>query len=168
MFDVPFQYGGGWDQAADDAAQMVVVLSKKTNEKAFGGENSVGRTLRLDGHDYRVVGVLDDWAPTPKFYDLNNGPFDEPEEPVRAVRLGTQLRAAERRQHQLLEQPADRHLPGLPEHRLRLAADLGGAATTANKARLTRSFIDNYVREQKALGRFERPLNNHLRRRTSG
>ena len=26
------------------------------------------------------------------------------------------------------------------------------------------SFIDNYVREQKKLGRFERPLNNHLRK----
>jgi len=68
------------DQAADDASQMVVVLSKKTNDKAFGGADSVGQTIRLDGHDYKVVGVLDEWAPTPKFYDLNNGAFDEIEE----------------------------------------------------------------------------------------
>ena len=44
---------------------MVVVLSK-TNDKAFGGANSVGQTVRLDGHDFKVIGVLDEWAPTPK------------------------------------------------------------------------------------------------------
>jgi putative ABC transport system permease protein len=33
----------------------------------------------------------------------------------------------------------------------------------SEKAAAFQEFIDNYVREQKALGRFERPLNNHLR-----
>ncbi len=32
-----------------------------TNEKLFGGQNSVGKTVRMDGIDYKVVGVLDDW-----------------------------------------------------------------------------------------------------------
>jgi putative ABC transport system permease protein len=35
---------------------MVVVLSKKTNDKAFGGTDSVGQTVRLDGHDFKVIG----------------------------------------------------------------------------------------------------------------
>ena len=39
MFDVPFQYGGGWDEAADRGAQRVVVLSKSTNDKIFGGQD---------------------------------------------------------------------------------------------------------------------------------
>ena len=75
------------------------MLSKETNEKAFGGQNSVGRTLRLDGRDYKVVGVLDDWAPTPKFYDLNNGAFDEIEELFVPFSLGVSLAGTERRQH---------------------------------------------------------------------
>jgi putative ABC transport system permease protein len=45
---------------------MVIVLSKETNDKAFGGANSVGRTLRLDGRDFKIIGVLDEWRPTPK------------------------------------------------------------------------------------------------------
>ncbi|MGH8240985.1 MAG: ABC transporter permease, partial [Steroidobacteraceae bacterium] len=33
----------------------------------------------------------------------------------------------------------------------------------SSKVAAFQEFIDNYVREQKSLGRFERPLNNHLR-----
>ena len=81
----------GWDQAADDASQMVVVLSKKTNDKAFGGADSVGQIVQLDGREFKVVGVLDEWAPTPKFYDMNNGQFDEVEELFVPYGIGTQL-----------------------------------------------------------------------------
>jgi hypothetical protein len=32
------------------------------------------REINMDGHDYRVVGVLGDWNPQPRFYDVvNNG-----------------------------------------------------------------------------------------------
>ena len=128
MFDVPFQYGSGWDQAADDASQMVVVLTKKTNEKAFGGENSVGQTLRLDGHDFKVVGVLDEWAPTPKFYDLNNGQFDEVEELFVPYGIGTQLEMQSAGNTNCWRQQDDQQLPGLHQQRLRLDPVLGGAA----------------------------------------
>ncbi|MEO0972814.1 MAG: ABC transporter permease, partial [Pseudomonadota bacterium] len=80
MFDVPFLYGGAWDRGADEAAEFVVVLSRSVNEKVFGGENSVGRTLRLSDRSFRVLGVLDDWNPTPKFYDPNNGAYDDAED----------------------------------------------------------------------------------------
>ena len=59
MFDVPFRYGSGWDAKADADAEPVVVLSKEMNEKLFGGGNSVGKTVRLEDRDFRVVGVLD-------------------------------------------------------------------------------------------------------------
>ena len=91
MFDVPFAFGGGWDQAADRDAESVVVLSKETNIKAFGGGNSVGKTLRLDGRDYKVIGVLDEWEPIPKFYDLNNNPFESPEAIFVPLAVGTNL-----------------------------------------------------------------------------
>ena len=35
--------------------------------------------------------MLDEWAPTPKFYDLNNGAFDEIEEMFVPFSIGTQL-----------------------------------------------------------------------------
>jgi len=67
MFDVPFLYGSGWDNAADATEERVVVLSRDLNEKVFGGENSVGRILTINGESFRVSGVLDEWTPVPKF-----------------------------------------------------------------------------------------------------
>src|SRR5262245_3521094 len=58
MFDVPMKYGTGWTATEDSAAEQVVVLNAETNDRVFGGEDSVGRTLRLSGANYRVVGVL--------------------------------------------------------------------------------------------------------------
>ena len=52
MFEPPFLYGSGWSDAEDRNAARVVVIGKATNEKLFGGENSVGRRLRLGGEDY--------------------------------------------------------------------------------------------------------------------
>jgi putative ABC transport system permease protein len=163
MFDVPFQYGGGWDQAADDDTQMVVVLSKRTNEKAFGGADSVGRTLRLDGRDFKVVGVLDDWQPTPKFYDLNNGMFDETEEVFAPFSLGVAL------QVQTAGNINCWRSQPLTSFEDFLNSDcvwnqMWVELPTRDKVEEFQSLMDNYVREQKTLGRFERPLNNHLRR----
>ena len=57
MFDVPFLYGSGWNAAADRGPDPVIVLSKRENEKLFGGINSVGRTIRWNDIEFRIVGV---------------------------------------------------------------------------------------------------------------
>jgi putative ABC transport system permease protein len=80
MFDVPFQYGGGWDRRADDTQQQVVVLSDELNERLFGGADSVGETIVLDGLNFTVSGVLGRWSPAPKFFDVNNNSFEPIEE----------------------------------------------------------------------------------------
>lgn len=72
MFQAPFLYGSGWSPAQDDAHAAVVVISQQLNQELFGGANSVGRTLRLDDHDYRIAGVMANWNPRPRFYDVNN------------------------------------------------------------------------------------------------
>ncbi|GLQ95745.1 ABC transporter permease [Dyella mobilis] len=78
MLDVPFKYGSGWTAQDDAQHAAVAVISSKLNEKLFGGANSVGRTLNIEGKDYRVIGVLDNWDPQPRFYDVvnNGGGFD--------------------------------------------------------------------------------------------
>ena len=91
MFEVPFEFGAAWDRRADRDALPVAVLSKKTNDTAFGGQNSVGKVIKRDSREYRVVGVLKDWQPTPKFYDLNNGHYDEVEGVYAPFALGAQL-----------------------------------------------------------------------------
>ncbi len=161
LFDVPFEYGGGWDHKADRDALPVVVLSKKTNETAFGGQNSVGKVLKLDSREYRVIGVLKEWQPTPKFYDLNNGNYDPIEDIYAPFALGAQLQL----------QPGGNVNCWKPEEIkgfeqflnseciwFQLWVELG----TPQKQAQFKEFIDGYVAHQKTLGRFPRPLNNHL------
>lgn len=79
MFNVPFQYGGPWTKAADAKPEQVMVIDDATNQRVFGGENSVGRTLRLGDRNYRVVGVLAPWRPPLRYYDLTRNGAGEPE-----------------------------------------------------------------------------------------
>ena len=162
MFDVPFLYGGPWDSSADDNPQFAVVLSKETNEKAFGGEDSVGRMVELDGREYKVVGVLDDWLPTPKFYDVNNGPFDKPEEAFVPLSLTAELELAS---HGNTNCWKDEALNSFKEflNSECVWVQAWVELPSAERVDAFQAFIDNYVREQKTLGRFQRPLNNHLR-----
>jgi putative ABC transport system permease protein len=161
LFDVPFLYGAGWGASADADAEPVIVLSRESNEKAFGGENSVGRTLMLGDHEFRVVGVLDDWSPSPKFYDLNNGSFQDSEDAYVPFRW------------------ADRNELGIvgntncwKSEPIESAADFRASECvwmqmwvelpSAQDRDRYQSFIDNYARAQKAAGRLPRPLNNRL------
>ncbi|MGH8183830.1 MAG: ABC transporter permease [Rhodanobacteraceae bacterium] len=83
MLDVPFKYGSGWSRADDEHRAQVVVISSKLNREIFGGTDSVGKNLNVDGRDYRVVGVTDNWNPQPKFYDVvDTGGFFEQDEGV--------------------------------------------------------------------------------------
>jgi putative ABC transport system permease protein len=79
MFDVPFLYGTGWTSRDDTDHAPVVVISRDLNDRLFAGTKSLGKSLTLDGHEYRIVGVLDRWQPMPRFYDLD-GAFNMPED----------------------------------------------------------------------------------------
>lgn len=163
MFEVPFLYGSGWDKSTDATPQPVVVLSKKTNNKVFGGQNSVGRTLRLDDRDYKVIGVLDEWRPVPKVYDLNNSAVDEIEDVFLPFSLGVQLQRMSAGNVNCWRNQT------LNTHEEFLSSDcvwiqFWAELPSWNQVERFQRFIDDYVREQKSLGRFERPLNNHLRR----
>jgi putative ABC transport system permease protein len=90
MFDVPFLFGHAWTAADDADKAAVVVLSRELNEKVFGGVDSVGRSLRLDDADYRVIGVLDAWQPVPYFFDLNVGRYRKTEGIFMPLSLATE------------------------------------------------------------------------------
>ncbi|SEV84527.1 ABC transporter permease [Luteibacter sp. 329MFSha] len=78
MFDVPFLQGSGWTLDDDEKHASVAVITKSLNDKLFNGGQSVGKQVNLDGHLFRVTGVIEDWAPQPLFFDVpNTQGFDE-------------------------------------------------------------------------------------------
>ncbi|HET7562588.1 MAG TPA: ABC transporter permease [Rhodanobacteraceae bacterium] len=68
MFGVRFHAGAGWTAQQDEARARVVVLSRKLDQRLFGDATGIGRTVRLNDTDFRVIGVLDGWNPQPVFY----------------------------------------------------------------------------------------------------
>ena len=59
LFRVDFRYGGPWRGTDERGATpgRVVVLTDIVNQQLYDGADSVGRTLRIGGQDFRVVGV---------------------------------------------------------------------------------------------------------------
>jgi putative ABC transport system permease protein len=81
MFQVPLMFGSAWSRREDATAAPVVVITKRLNDRLFSGKNSVGSALRLNDGTYRIVGVLGDWDPKPRFYDVAGGmAFEEGDE----------------------------------------------------------------------------------------
>ncbi len=161
MFDVPFIYGGPWDQAADDAAEQVVVLSRSVNEQVFGGENSVGRTLMMGDRPFRVSGVIDDWNPTPKFYDPNNGAYDDAEDIYVPLTLTYPLQLDSAGNTNCWKAEAMDSYDGFMNSEcvwIQYWVELRSSDQRGEYQR----YLDAYVGEQKSLGRFERPLDNRL------
>jgi len=80
MFEVPFRSGAAWGRNADVDRDAVVVLSARLAERLFPGVDPVGGTINLGKRDYRVIGVIRAWNPTPRFYDENAGAFNDGED----------------------------------------------------------------------------------------
>ena len=161
MFEPPFAYGGPWDRKQDDEHARVIVLTKDTNEKLFGGQNSVGKTVRMDGIDYTVVGVLGNWKLRARYYDLTNGAFADPEEFFMPFTTAIDLKQRGSGNNSCFK-TAGRRLGCVPRNPIASGCRCGSSSTRPARLAEYKSFLDNYVNEQKKLGRFERPLNNRL------
>jgi len=161
MFDVPFAYGSAWDRAADQAEEHVVVLSWQVNEQLYGGEDSVGRMLTLNGESYRIAGVLEYWNPVPKFYDLNNNPYEESEGVFFPFSLGISAETGSSGNTNCWKPVGDGGYEAFLASEcvwIQMWAELRDDAEKQDYMQ----FLDAYVEEQKTLGRFARPLNNRL------
>ncbi|MEO7973232.1 MAG: ABC transporter permease [Thermoanaerobaculia bacterium] len=163
MFDVPFRYGGGWTQAADEGREHVVVLSESANQRIFGGIDSVGKQVRLGPQSFTVVGVLDHYQPTPQYFDvLNNAmgqtrdfflPFDLLRDPALELSrngdsdgFGT-----------VDNNDPDAFFDASEVTWIQYWVELDPARRGDYER-----FVDAYAQEQKAAGRFPRPLNNRV------
>lgn len=160
LFDAPFRYGGGWSAADDERSALSVVVSKELNDRVFGGANSVGRKLLVNDREFTVVGVLDAWRFTPQFYDM--GVRDLAYQDHVFVPFSTALNLALPRTGTLKcwgQETADPTALNANCAWVQFWVELG----TPEKVRAYRDFLDNYSAEQRASGRYPRPVNTRLR-----
>ncbi|MDX9764538.1 MAG: ABC transporter permease [Chiayiivirga sp.] len=168
MFAVPFAFGGAWTAEDDERHARVAVISADLNEKLFGGDNSVGRTLRIRDAEVRIVGVLAPWRPSPQFHTLAGGNFsqgdtasfyDTPEDVMVPFQTGLEINDGHFAQFTCNALPAT---PGSLQNTdcvwLQLWVELDSNAKVADYRR----FVTDYAAQQKALGRMPFPENARL------
>lgn len=80
LFSVPMREGRVWSQVEDEASPDVVVLTEELADRLYPRNTAVGQSLRLDGENYRVIGVTRHWAPQPRFYDIAGSGYGQPAE----------------------------------------------------------------------------------------
>jgi putative ABC transport system permease protein len=161
MFEVPFLYGGRWSAAADSAPGPQIVISREENDKLFAGANSVGRTIRWNDHEFRIVGVLDKWDPMPKYYDLNNGTFwkaDDVYIPFGWAEALQLVSAGNTMGWKAENITSYREFLNSESIWLQMWVELPNAAAVTRM----QSLLDSYWAQQRGAGRFPRPRNNRL------
>ena len=155
MFDAEFQYGGGWSAADDEARARDVVIAGFLNDKLFGGTDSVGRILNINAHDYRIVGVLQPWAPQPRFYSVSLGGRGYGNGDAVFLPLGTALA------DKVNTQTVNCFAPGVNVNQLETApcawVSLWVELAQASDAAAYKTFLGNYTAQQVSLGRFHHP-----------
>jgi putative ABC transport system permease protein len=162
MFQTPFVAGGPWSADDDTNHADVAVITQKLNDKLFGGGNSIGKSINLDNHEFRIVGVLGTWNPQPQFYDLNNDQFGEGEEvylPFTRAIDGQMPSWGNNNCSGDVGQPGwDGHL-----HSECVWIQFWAELPTAADAAAYRSFLNNYASDQQRSGRFHWPAHTKIR-----
>jgi putative ABC transport system permease protein len=159
MFEVPFLYGQGWQNSPANHVEYVTVLSKSTNQRIFGGINSVGQTLPMLGKFFTVVGVLDEWHPSPKFFDMSFGAFYQPEDLYVPLQIKAELELPHGGSSNCWETDiGDEYQSFLNSECVNFNLWIELASDQSKQQ--FEHYLQTYVEQQKALGRFPKLSNN--------
>ncbi|TWT22570.1 FtsX-like permease family protein [Luteimonas marina] len=160
MFEVPFLFGNGWSAKEDEAHARIAVISRALNERLFGGGNSVGKQVRFDQADFTIVGVVDEWRPTPRFYDMYSDRYGELEDVFLPFSTSRDLDMGRNGSMNCWgDSRGDSTSVSAPCAWIQYWVQLDSAEKVAGY----RNYLANYSEQQRASGRFERPTNVRLR-----
>ena len=131
-------------------------------DELFKGENSVGRTVEMNDTLFQVVGVLDHWKPTPRFYQVDGGGiFGDPEDFYVPLSVGQDMLLLPRGNVNCWRAPDGAGVEAFLRSEcvwIQFWAEL----SDADEAVAYKEYLDNFVRSQKEIGRFPRPLNTFI------
>ncbi|AER57576.1 hypothetical protein DSC_14660 [Pseudoxanthomonas spadix BD-a59] len=161
MFEVPFLFGHGWSANEDAGQARVAVIARTLNDKLFNGADSTGRTLRIDGHDFQIVGVINDWKPKPLFYDPDIGTYDTEEQVFEPFQ--TAIGLEQERNGSMNCYGATATVDGTAREAPCAWAQYWVELDSASRAGDYKAYLDRYSQQQKEAGRYQRPPNTRLR-----
>ena len=107
----------------------------------------------MDGDVYRVSGVVDDWNPVPRFYDVTTGAFNEAEEAYIPFSVAIDKELSGRGNTNCWKPVDDGGWQAFLNSEcvwMQFWVELHGQAEIADYL----SFLNGYVDQQKTLGRF--------------
>ena len=158
MFKAPMRYGRAWSTTDDDSKARVAVISSKLNDKLFSGKDSTGQTLQLGDAAVRIVGVLDRWRPNPHFYDINiSGSYSPTEDVFLPLSTARDLKLTISGMMNCWGGHND-NLEIAPCTWLQFWVQMDSPIKVA----AYRDYLTHYSQDQKALGRFQRPVKVRL------
>jgi putative ABC transport system permease protein len=160
MFDVPFEYGGPWNAAADRGPRPTIVLSHRENDRLFAGRDSVGRTVLWDNRPFRIVGVLRHWDPTPRYYDMTVGDFARSDGAYIPFKWITTLHMFPNGQMQCWGHGRFSYEKLLGPNCVWI--EMWAELPTRARREKYLNFVNAYVAQQRKAGLFHGPLDNHL------
>jgi putative ABC transport system permease protein len=157
MFGVPFEHGSGWTAVDDESRSRVIVLTTAMAVKLFGNTNCIGTSVRLADDDFRIIGVVPNWHPSPLFYgDPAAKSFDAADQffiPLTTaidtgitVNGNTTVWGDSSNMKAMLTSPTTTWLQVWVQ-----------LANTQQQIAF-KTFLTNYVAQQRDLGRYERPV----------
>jgi putative ABC transport system permease protein len=159
MFRVPFVAGGPWSADDDAGDARVVVITRELADRLFGSINVVGKTVTVDNTALRVVGVLGEWRPAPRFYDLRTARYGQPEQIYAPFSTSRALKLRTSGTMSCWDEYTDQHGVDAPC----IWAQLWVELDSAEKADGYEQFLLRYAQDALAAGRYHRPPNVRLR-----
>ena len=162
MFDAPLLHGRSWSAGEDEGRARVAVISRELSQQLFDDANGVGRSVRLSQGAFQVIGVLDDWAVNPRFYDLSNRHFGGSEQIFLPFSTAMDLELPTQGSMWCWGNPnqngESQHSPSAPCAWVQYWVELA----TPDEAAGYLKYLSEYSDQQRAAGRFERPANVRL------
>ncbi|MGE5180854.1 MAG: ABC transporter permease [Acidobacteriota bacterium] len=160
IFRVPFVAGTGWTAADDVGRSRVVVIARPLADKLFGTTSVVGRTIRVEGNEMRILGVIDDWQPSPHFFDLNLARYGKSELVYTPFSTAVELKLGRNGSMDCWDESGPDSLRvGAPCVWIQYWVELD----SKEKAAAYKDYLVSYSREQLRAGRYQRPPNVRLR-----
>lgn len=163
MFDAPFRHGQPWSALEDKAGAAVIVLSSKLAAKLYGDVSPVGRRLRVAGHAYQVVGVLEKWTVVPRFHHIignGGGAFGEEDEFFVPLTTAIAHQMGRNGSSGCTSDPGAGYQAFVDSECTWLHFWFELASSSERPA--LQSFLDSYAAEQRKLGRMQRQAPNKL------